>query len=109
MKHYAQIAIKGMSKKDFKESLLEVGLKDNFFSTKFTSEGISVKLKRSFACFGVAGAWGIDVFSDKVEDSAKIYNSIRKKCKSYSGLFIFESIDKDLGNYLNLFEGEKQC
>jgi hypothetical protein len=107
MKKYAQISIRDLKKRDLKRSLLEEGLRKSS-RNEFTSEGILVNIARVKMYPMIPKGWGVDIFSDKIEDSARIYNAIIKKSREkLRGTYITQGFDEDFRTYLKNLEVQK--
>jgi hypothetical protein len=80
MKKQADLTIRGLTKKELKESLLEAGLKKTKFGPTFVGDGILVNYKTCVPAYPpYSKSLFINIFSDDLEKSANISNVIRQK------------------------------
>jgi len=106
MKKLAYIAIKGMTKKELKESLSESDLvKKSFLRSRFKGENISVDYKMKYL-YPKGRSLIVNIYSDDIEKAANICNSISKKREELSaginkkGFHIDEYLVDSLREYM---------
>jgi len=105
MKKYVQVIIRELKRRHLKKSLLEEGLTQSS-RNKFISEGVLVEIARVRMPPTIPNGWGADVFSNKIEDSARVYNAIINNAKKDGkGLYIREGFDEDFKEYMEQIKG----